>query len=142
MSAFQSLSPLNLTGALTTLQVFDAGPNPNTVIRRAEAWSVRVEWNISGGIAPAIGGDWRVNVLLESMGGGFEGQVATQIVPVSAAPPAVIRNYSATLNIPGGLVPQAGVYKLVVAILHQNLGLPTRMAGFEEGPLMQFFDAP
>jgi hypothetical protein len=34
------------------------------------------------------------------------------------------------------------VYKLVVAVLHQNLGLPTRMAGFAEGPLLQFFDAP
>jgi mannose/fructose/N-acetylgalactosamine-specific phosphotransferase system component IIC len=61
---------------------------------------------------------------------------------VSAAPPALIRNYTATLNIAGGLVPQAGVYKLVVAILHQNLGVPTRMAGFEEAPLLQFYDAP
>lgn len=141
MSAFQSLNPLNLSGALTLLQVFDSGPNPNTVVRRAEAWSVRIDWNISGGIAPAIGGDWRVNLLLESMGGGFEGQVATTIVPVSAAPPAFVRNYTTTLNIPGGTVPTQGVYKLVVAILHQNGGVPTRMAGFEEGPLVQFFDA-
>jgi hypothetical protein len=142
MSAFQSLTPLNLAGAITSLQTFDSGPNPNTVIRRAEGWSVRIDWNISGGIAPAVGGDWRVNVLLESMGPGFEGQVATTTIPVSAAPPALIRNYTATLNIAGGLVPQAGVYKLVVAILHQNLGVPTRMAGFEEAPLLQFYDAP
>lgn len=141
MPAFQSLTPLALTGAVTALQVFDSGPSPNTVIRRGESWSVKVDWNISGGIAPAIGGEWRVNVLLESMGGGFEGTVATTLIPVSAAPVAPIRNYSATLNIPAGTPPNPGVYKLVVAILHQNLGVPTRMAGFEEAPLVQFYDA-
>ncbi len=141
MSAFQSLNPLSLSGTLNALQVFDSGPNPNTVIRRSEAWSVRLDWSISGGIAPALGGDWEVKVLLESMGGGFEGQIATTNVPVASAPPAVNRAYTATLNLAGGTVPNDGVYKLVVAILHRNGGVPTRMAGFAEGPFVEFYTA-
>ena len=141
MSAFQSLNPLSLSGTLNALQVFDSGPNPNTVIRRSEAWSVRLDWSITGGIAPALGGDWEVKVLLESMGGGFEGQIASAIIAVASAAPACNRNYTATLNIPGGTVPTDGVYKLVVAILHRNLGVPTRMAGFEEGPFVEFYTA-
>ena len=134
MSAFQSLNPLSLSGTLNSLQVFDSGPNPNTVIRRSEAWSVRLDWAISGGIAPALGGDWEVKVLLE-------GQIATASIPVASAAPAFNRNYTTTLNIAGGAVPTDGVYKLVVAILHRNLGVPTRMAGFEEGPFVEFYSA-
>ncbi|HRF48615.1 MAG TPA: hypothetical protein PLC98_13395 [Anaerolineales bacterium] len=142
MPAFQSLNPLSLSGSLDLLQVFDSGPNPNTVIRRSEPWSVRLDWSISGGIAPALGGDWEVKVLLESMGGGFEGQIASTTVALATVAPAFNRAYTTTLNIAGGVVPTDGVYKLVVAILHRNLGVPTRMAGFEEGPFVEFYSAP
>ncbi len=142
MPAFQSLNPLSLSGSLDLLQVFDSGPNPNTVIRRSEPWSVRLDWSISGGIAPALGGDWEVKALLESMGGGFEGQIASTTVALATVAPAFNRAYTTTLNIAGGVVPTDGVYKLVVAILHRNLGVPTRMAGFEEGPFVEFYSAP
>jgi len=142
MPAFQSLNPLSLSGSLDLLQVFDSGPNPNTVIRRSEPWSVRLDWSIAGGIAPALGGDWEVKVLLESMGGGFEGQIASTTVALASVAPAFNRAYTTTLNIAGGVVPTDGVYKLVVAILHRNLGVPTRMAGFEEGPFVEFYSAP
>lgn len=81
-------------------------------------------------------------MLLESMGGGFEGQIASTTVALATVAPAFNRAYTTTLNIAGGVVPTDGIYKLVVAILHRNLGVPTRMAGFEEGPFVEFYSAP
>ena len=138
--SFQTEPNMNLSGAITGLQVFDSGPTPSAVIRRSEAWSVQVNWAISGGGLPFIGGQWTVRVLLESIGIGFEGTVGSTTVPVSN-PNGL---YTATISMPPPATaqPGAGVYKLVVLILHTNNGVQTRMAGFQEGILLQFYDAP
>lgn len=141
---FQTEPNMNLTGTVDSLQVFDSGPTPNTIIRRNETWSVQVDWHISGGGLPFIGGQWEVQVLLESYGQGFEGTVGSAILPVNNA----AGTYTVTISMPAAATapvntqPGAGAYKLVVLILHSNYGVQTRMAGFREGGLLHFFDAP
>src|SRR6266487_5791932 len=98
---FDSIDPGNvhLDGEVS-VTVFDKDLTPNHVLEQDLPWSIKADWYIEGPIAPAIGGDWLVTAYLESMGGGFEGQVGSAIhVPVSTAIPALKRKYTATIKV-------------------------------------------
>jgi hypothetical protein len=148
---FDSIDPdsLHLDGAVS-VTVLDKDLTPNHVLERDLPWSIKIDWFIKGVIAPAIGGDWLVTAYLESMGGGFEGQVGPAIsVPVSFAPPTHLRKYTATISVPAGVPtqpvpPQSRAYMLTVTVTHSNTGggvtLQDKMAGFSEGPLLQFYN--
>ena len=59
---------------------------------------------------------------------------------MAAAPPLPLpRNYHADINVAAGAV-TAGTYKLVTVLLYTNGGFPNEIAGFSEGPLVQFYD--
>jgi hypothetical protein len=73
------------------------------------------------------------------MGSGFEGQVgATQNINLNVDPSSP-RNYSALITVPPGVPP--GTYKLVVTINYLTpANQPGFMAGYQEGPILQFFN--
>ena len=132
--------PALFTGAITSVAVSSPFPDSQLIIDRKDAWNITVNWNTSGFLAPAIGGNWQVRAFLESMGPGFEGQVGPT---VSVAAPGPLSK-SATINVPaantiGGLI--AGAYKLVVTLTHVNPA-PTGVAGYEESIVLQFVDEP
>jgi len=137
-----------LNGQINRVDVLDGDMDPNHVLPRNRAWSVKVNWQISGQCAPGIGGDWQVRVNLESLGAGYEGTLMQRTVPVNRAAPNAIRTYDETisLQVPNtvpGLI--AGTYKLIVVITHTNTGggmtKRTRMAGFFESYILDFVDA-
>jgi hypothetical protein len=137
----------DLEGKISDVDVYDEDMDPNHVLPRKKEWKVRVKWQIKGLCAPGIGGDWHVRVNLESMGGGFEGTVKQQTVPVGSVAPALTRNYDETITLPrpdsiSGF--SAGAYKLIVIITHTNTGggltKRTRMTGFYESYLLEFDD--
>jgi hypothetical protein len=134
-------NPVHLDGTLTAVAL-DPDNNPNQVFQRDLPWSIQVNWSIFGTISPAIGGDWTVRAYMESIGAGFEGQVGpTLVIPVNSPgtlPPP--RNYSATINVPAGTPPNEGVYKLTVLLNHSNMGIRDKMAGFTEGPMVEFYN--
>lgn len=132
------LPPAFLDGNLTAALIDSTG-TPNRVLERNQPCSIKVDWSINGPVAPGLGGDWRIQVFMESMGPGPELSIGTTTVPLNSVPPAAVRNYTATLNIPGGTVPADGTYKLTLVLTHTNLGVPDRMAGFVEGPVVQFY---
>ena len=149
-SNFDTLTDVakDLSGEILEVAVFDKDMDPNHVLQDNLEWYITVKWQVSGLCAPGLGGDWHIRVNLESMGEGFEGTLNTQIEPVNSAPIATIRKYETTINLPkpeevDGLI--AGTYKLVLIITHTNTGAGqtkrTRMAGFYEGPLLDFVDA-
>jgi hypothetical protein len=120
--------------------VLSLGPNPTTILNVNTPWSIQLHWSITGYLVSAIGGDWRLQAFLESMGGGFEGSV---VGPVSH--PVVLgaivnntRNYAQTLPVPPNPAITAGAYKLVITITHLNAGVPTQLAAYVEGPILQF----
>lgn len=138
----------DLNGQINSVDVLDGDMDPNHVLPRNAAWSVKVNWQISGLCAPGIGGDWKVRVNLESMGAGYEGTLKEQTVPVNTVVPATTRIYDTTITLPvpndtPGLL--AGTYKLIVIITHTNTGggvtKRTRMAGFFESYMLEFIDA-
>lgn len=128
--------PALFTGAITNVSVSSPFPDSQLIVDMNQSWTIRVDWNTSGFLAPAIGGTWQVRAFLESMGVGFEGQAgATALVPASGS-----LNKSTTITVPPPntnpqMVP--GAYKLVVTLTHVNPN-PTGIAGYEEGTIVQF----
>ena len=137
----------DLSGEILEVTVLDPDLDPNQVLQDDQEWSVKARWKVSGLCAPGLGGDWKLLVKLESIGEGFEGIAQTKIVPVSDVAPDATRTYETTITMPKpvdlpGFI--AGTYKMVLVITHSNTGggvtKRTRMAGFNDGPLLEFVD--
>lgn len=140
-----SFEPARLTmdGSITTRVLDPSGLVPSRrVIQVNDDWSVQVDWIVSGdavvGLNPAA--CWNINIALESIGPGLEAIVGKAAEPVGA--PAMTHTYSKTIDIPAnfpGLGP--GVYRLSVSLTLDNAGTPVPLAGFREGPAIQFYRA-
>lgn len=116
-----------------------AGISPPThIIQEDDAWRIRVDWSLSGFLAPFLGGvDYEVSAYADSLAGGYEGQIGTT-QNVAGGP----LNLQAVINVPagnmvGGL--PAGAYKLTTLITCNAGGVPLEMAGFLEGPVIQVY---
>jgi len=120
------------------------GQNPDRhIIQIPDAWQVHVYWEVSGDAVTtfAPNAQWRVRVSLESLGPGLEAVVG-EITELMGAP-ASAHSYNRFINVPGnipGLV--AGAYKLVTVLTLENNGLPCPIAGYVEGPVLQFYEFP
>jgi hypothetical protein len=131
-----------------TFSPFEVG---NHVLNRADPFQVKVDWELTGLIAklwlaalqnnPA-GNQWDVSVYAESLGGGSEIRLGTELVPVDFNTLA----YTATVDVPANVLDEhapgtdtGGIYKLVVAVfLNSNLGAPGfDITGYNEGPIVQ-----
>jgi hypothetical protein len=136
----QNIPPNFFTGNINAFAVLDpAGLQPTTIIRTTDTWFVSISWQIAGIVADALAGTWQVRAFLESMGAGFEGQVGpVQNINLNVDP-TTPRNYSTLLTVPPGT--PAGTYKLVVTINYLTpANQPGFMAGYQEGPILQFFN--
>jgi hypothetical protein len=142
---FEPQMPGFLTGTINATVIDPAGLVPQTnIIQIPDQWRVRVQWSISGLFVPMLapGATWKVSVYLESIGPGLESQVASLNVPLGA-PMGLTHTYDHTLIVPGnypGLT--AGAYKLVTVLTIDNGGAPWPMAGFVDGPVLQFYQYP
>jgi hypothetical protein len=126
-------------------------PAPTTIIRTTDAWEIQVELSAAGILVPALGGTWHVTAYLESMGPGPDLDLPNVFldtdeidVPLNGG-----ANYTFTISVPAGAVPvrpeaRSSAYKLVVVVSYTDLlNNPSRMAGFVEGSMLQFYqDVP
>ncbi len=115
-----------------------SGIGPTHILQENDAWSIRVNWDLGGFMAPFMGGvNYEVSAYADSLAGGFEGQIgATQ--PVAGGPLV----FQAVIDVPaaaaGGLT--AGAYRLTTLIICKDAaGNPLEMAGFLEGPVIQVY---
>jgi hypothetical protein len=136
-----------LTGDVDILTHQDPDPDPNTVLEIQDQWMVRAHWWIQGPIVPFMAGTWHVSVIVESMGKAGEKTLKTVDVPFTP-PVGNPRHYLVDIPIPSYLtepdpekaITEDGVYQLVVVITYTTPGGQVgRMAGFNEGPLLQFY---
>jgi hypothetical protein len=132
----------------------------NNVVDPNQAFDVRVDWTIFGGLVPlwiaaldpTLTNPWSVDVYAESIGGGQEiriggAQVATNLFTPDPDPAHILgRQYTATVTVPAGTLQEgnpgsnvSGVYKLAaVVFLDSNLGVVGYdLAGFSEGPIIE-----
>jgi hypothetical protein len=103
-----------------------------------------VSFNLAGLIAPFVANSlegYTVTVRVESLGGGFEGDIGTFAGNLAAGQlsygpgqPAPIPQVSITAGGGAGQL-DIGVYKLVAVVTFSNPALP--LVGYSEGPIVQ-----
>lgn len=139
--------PSIIDAAIDTLLVIDKDGEPNMVIDVDTPFDMKVEWHVSGLIGPALQGSiWTINVYAESMGPGPEVTLVKNLtVPFNWTGP--VTTFTKTIpNIdpvdPSTGLKLDGAYKLTLVITSTNsAGVRLHLAGFVEGPLVQFYAA-
>jgi hypothetical protein len=116
---------------------------PATIIRTDQVWAVRVRFETSGALSEVLPGTWHVGVYIESIGPGLEIQAGFVHVPLTPATGTVA--YNVDVVIPAGTVTvpdhQARPFKLVTTVSYMwPGGTPGPMAGYLEGPIVQFYN--
>lgn len=126
--------------------VLDSGQAPTHVIRANNAWSIKVDWKTSGALSAFLVGNWHVHAYLESIGPGQELRLGGNLIRLTPGPGTI--SYSSTINVaPNTVVVQGGhpnesvPMKLVVTVTYDWAdNVPGPMAGYIEGPVIQFFN--
>lgn len=139
-----------LTGLLTgdiTAHVHEYGSvEPITILEADKMARVHVIWTLSGPLTPFLCGKWYVSAFLESMGPGEEFRLPLapgEAVALNPKPGPV--TYEAWVDIPANRVKVTDTegtlpYKLVVTVAYRAPnGQPGPMAGFVDGPVLQFY---
>jgi hypothetical protein len=146
MATVESFIPTALWTANFNLTVLDPnGRTPATIIRNTDAWQLQVDINLTGLVVPFLGGTFHVQPYIEALGANQEGQlVSEQVQPLVG-----LSNYSLTFNIqnaasypivPGGVQLDPGPYRLTLVLTYTDLlNNPGEIAGFVEGPIIQFY---
>lgn len=140
---FDPLAPTVLNGDVQ-VQVIDPDGNPNQVLEINRPWRAQIEWFIDGPTVSSLGGNWHIELYLESIGPGFEGLAGTDTVNLTnifaplSNPTHLV--YRSTINVPAGTPPDPRVYKITALVTYTNLfNNNMAMAGFSEGPMIQFY---
>ncbi len=144
-------------GTITaTVHEHDAPPGapPLTIIRTDQDWAVNVSWETTGLATGMITGNWHLHCFLESIGTGADldlidpgpsGGPSDHVIPLkpgtSPVPYFVHFDVPAgRVNIPDPVPPAGRLYRLVVSLTYREpTGGPGPMAGFVEGPILQFY---
>ena len=115
------------------------GMEPQTVIRDTQAWDINVRFQEQG--AAFLVGNWVVDAYVESIGGGVEVHLGQAVSPIANAPIVHTLVIPVPPGVPGVLAGhETTPYKLVVTLTaNTGTGFQWAMAGFEEGPILQFF---
>jgi hypothetical protein len=143
-----------LSGDVLAFTFQDPDIDPNAVLDIDHDWKIRVEWHVLGaGANNLAGADWHIKVNIESMGPQEEKTLENVIVPGTAYLPISTANhvhYAKEITVQArdktqplpDRVNEEGVYRLVVILTHDKVGGfpgPDRVAGFREGPMLQFY---
>ncbi len=142
--AFEQMPGIDLNVTSFTATVAEqGGMAPSTVLRTNQAWELRVHWTVTGDSAPFVRGTWRAEGYLESMGAGPEFEIPQQETPMAGP-----GDYTIILSVPAGQVTlapgeQSTPFKLVTTLTARDLGgFCWPMAGYVEGPILQFYRMP
>lgn len=130
---------LSLTGNMLVNIIIDPDTAPANIIKETDSFIVDVACQITGVGLLSLGGDFRFEVFAESFGPQPEVSLGSQSVNVSAGIGTPMNKmFTTQLNVGAGTL-QPGVYRLVTVLTHSNLGQPTNIVGFEEGPTIQVY---
>jgi hypothetical protein len=135
---------LNLQSTATS-QVLDPGQLPSTVIAANVPFRVRLNWTVPPGLAPFLGGQFRLRAFAESVGPGPEipiGQLVINVVPGQTAYNNQDINVPAFTLLGEGEIdptsgqPVSGMYRIGTVLQHMNPG-ETQGCGFTDEALVQ-----
>ncbi len=119
-----------------TARMFEVGGTaPLSIVRTDQACYVEFDWQANGWLCAFLPGEWQLRVHLESIGPGPDYTFGPATVPFLLSNPA---DYPPTrVNIGAGAV-VPGSYRMVASILSRNGTTPLPVAGYLEGPIVQF----
>lgn len=148
------------TGAILegtmTATVWEASPVLVTnIVRTDQTWGVKLDWEMKGILTSplmGLGGDYHLTIYLEDMGPGSNralpsaGPVKVDSLGGTFDPIALTRTFSENLTFDPAVEPvPAGIYRLtaLIQLYHKDpplgSGAPYPVAGFVEGPVIQFY---
>jgi hypothetical protein len=138
-----SLTNPALSGTIEAEVYEVGGVAPGTIIDVDQDWGVKIRWQLSGSLVPFICGSWCVSLYFESMGDGPEFDLRrTQTLELE---PCGSGKYEYDFRVPRGTIRREHCgrpYKVVAAVTFRTrCGKPGPMAGYVEGPLIQFYDS-
>ncbi len=117
------------------------GVDPTSIIRVDEDWKVHVNWILKGHLTEFVCGQFCISVYLESMGPGPELKVSELHIDLDPEPGD--NEYAVWLTVPAGTISAddcSTPYKLVTTVTYLTpKSRPGPMAGFVEGPILQFY---
>lgn len=124
-------------------------PAPIGIIRTDQDWSVHVHFHTTGSLVPVLQGVWHLDLYLERMGPGPDLRLPIgppEGLDVPLTPGSSPQFYNPFINISAGTVPASPsghptAYKLVITVAYRYCrnGAFGLMAGFVEGPMIQFY---
>jgi len=130
----------NVTG---TCQVFEKGAfDPTTLIKTNQDWFVRIRLRTEGIMNGTTAGSFLLRLHLEGLGlAASELDLPAVAVSVDLTPDSPPQDYLKDIEVKAGDVP-VGAYKLVTTV--NVIGpapkkAPAAIAGYCEGPILQFY---
>ncbi len=144
---FETSGPLAspyLSGSINGYITEVGGEQPTTIIRSDQDWKVHVEWELTGKLTEFVCGKWCVSAFLESIGPGQELRLPANSLEIDLDPEAGPNKYSVWFTVPAGTIKPENCstpYKLVLTVTYLTpKHRPGPMAGFVEGPIVQFYE--
>lgn len=135
----------DLTADFLNVTVYEPGEPPSNILEAGRPWYVHIEWEMKGKNFELIAGTWHLHVNLESIGPGPELSLYDYIPPTAITIPSADGYYHVDFDVPASVITNAHVphqsllMKMVVALTFYNSnGEPDDIAGFYEGPILQF----
>ena len=143
---FETSGPLvspYLSGDISAWVTEVGGVDPVTIIRADQDFQVHVHWTLKGHLTEFVCGYWCVSVFLESIGPGKEIRYPEPPLEIKLTPRPGDVDYAVWVQIPANTLDIADCstpYKLAATVTYlTELRNPGPMAGFVEGPLLQFY---
>ena len=149
-----SLSDPALAGGIEA-EVYEADGKTNSIIRADQDWEVRIKWYLEGTLVPFICGYWCVSLYFESMGSpkgpdhnedefDLRADHSIKLDPCLKPDKDGHVWYYYNFKVPKGTIKPGHCgrpYKVVSAVTYETVcDRPGPMAGFVEGPMVQFYD--
>ena len=138
---------VTLAGTISPVVIVESAGQqaPTNIIDRTKPYIVRVTVSLTGSLVPFLAGQHFITVArVESIGGGFEGNIGS---PISTVITPVGSSWTATIDIvcppagPAGI--DEGVYELVVLLRTFNVaGTPLGLTGYQSLEYIEFYNAP
>ena len=141
---FEINFPMPLTGRITVAYLTEqGGVTPVTIVSSADGFGAHVEWELYGWLGQWMPGNWRICMLLESIGPGQEyslpSPAATIPLNPGELPPPYTKTFKHDILIPAGTV-EPGTYRVVISLTYDlPNGKPGPFAGHANLEYVQIY---